>query len=161
MSSSDRTSLDLARRRLAQIWFAGSGVFLLLIIGQAIGTVYRNQTQDLFSWALPTFLPTLSLILSVLAANAIVPPDAAEDETQVRRTFYDLSLWISVFYLVVLIGSTIAAPLAASSINDASYKALNVLQLSNFWLTPLQSLVVVITGTMFFTKEKSGRPAPS
>lgn len=158
--NSARIPLDHARRRLTQIWFIGSALFLLLIIGQAIGTIYHKQTQDLFSWALPTILPTLSLMLSVLAANAIVPPAAGDDETQVRRTFYDLSVGISVFYLFVLLGGTIAAPIAASSIGDESYKAINVLQLSNFWLSPLQSLVVVITGTMFFTKEKSPTQNP-
>jgi hypothetical protein len=144
--------LETARDQLAWIWFIGCAALLLLFAGETLGTVYSGKAQQRWSWAVPSFMPTLGLIGSVLAANAIIHANAEREELMVRKSFFRLSRGVTIFYLVLLLGSAIAMPLIASSRDG--FDALGGLGLSNYWLSPVQTLVVAFTSALFFTKEK-------
>lgn len=146
--------LDRVRWRLALIWFPASGVFVLLLIAQAVLGAYGQEAARAFSWALPNFLPTLSLMVSVFAADALKPADA--EPAQVRRGFAALAVWLSVFYFVLLLGSLLIQPFAGHA--DTPADRLRFLEMSNLWLAPLQSLVVLALGVLFFLKKP--KPAP-
>ena len=145
--------LETARWRLAAIWFPSCGIIFLIMIAQSIGGAYGDELQRAWSWALPNFLPTLALMLSVFAADALRP--AGESETLVRRNFAFLSLCVSIFYVVVILISLLAQPIFGTYADTSDQVAarLELLETSNLWLGPLQSLVVAAIGVLFFLKE--------
>jgi hypothetical protein len=139
---------------LSIIWFAGSGVLFLLIVAEsAIGSVYQGQLSELWGWFLPTVMPTLSLILSVMGAGAVEPPSPAQPikEALVRSDFYAISYWLTWMYLVLILATILAQPAARYAWGE-DQKAVEVLKTSSLWLTPVQSLVVVAIGVLFFTR---------
>lgn len=145
--------LETARWRLAAIWFPAGGLIFLILIVQTIGGVFGSDPQRAFSWALPNFLPTLALMISVFAADALKP---AEGQARfVRRPFCNLAFWLSVFYLLVvlisLFGPTFSPQVAGAP--DPTAARFDFMETSNVWLAPLQGLVVAALGVLFFLKE--------
>lgn len=143
--------LDRARWKLARIWFGFCGVVFLILIGQSIGDVYGEDVLRAWGWALPNFLPTLSLMVSVFAADALRP--RSDDEAQVRKNFLQLSYYSSIFYLAVFLFTILSPPLALSVRGNVDERAIDILELSNLWLAPLQGLVIALVGVLFFLKE--------
>lgn len=165
MSADTRTSvirpsvqtlpLETARWRLALLWFPGSGLIFLILIAQSLGGAYGSELQRAWGWALPNFLPTLALMISVFAADAMRAP--GETDAVVRRNFAFLALALSAFYLLVLFVSVAGQVIFMSynSTDELVERRLTLLEISNYWLAPLQSLVVAAIGTLFFLKEEN------
>jgi hypothetical protein len=148
-------TLDFARRRLAQLWFPAGGLLLLILIGQSLGGAYGTELETVWGWALPNFLPTLALMVSVFAANALLPYDA--EVVMVRNDFFALAWWLSVFYLFVLLLSVLVQPFMqflgfAGAVGVE--ERIQVLQISNFWLGPIQGVVALALGILFFLKDR-------
>jgi hypothetical protein len=141
---SDRVELDRARRRAAIIWFAGGGVCFVLMILQSIFGRFAGFAQEMWAWFTPTIVPTLSLIIGVLASTA------SEDDSgrTVKKFFYHASIGISIAYLVVLLLTMLLEPLAG--MNNMAY-----FKFSNFWLSPMQGLVVAALGALFNSRKKT------
>ncbi len=144
--------LEKARWRLAATWFPAAALLLLLLVGQSIMGVYGGSLQRVWSWALPNFLPTLALMVSVFAAEALNPNDSGT--VFVRRNFCTLSLGLSVFYLVLLLLTILIPPLLPAT--DGPVDRIKILENSNLWLGPVQGLVVMALGVLFFTKDRGG-----
>lgn len=147
--------VDTARWRLAVIWFPACGLLFLILIAQTIFGAYGDQVQRAWSWALPNFLPTLALMGSVFAADALKPMN--EMTTNVRKNFCNLAIGLSVFYILLIFISLLAQPIAGAIINptDLIEGRLEFLEMSNIWLAPLQALVVGSLGILFFLKEST------
>ena len=146
-------TLDVARWRLALIWFPSCGLLFFLLVLQSLGGAFEGDLQRAWGWALPNFLPTLSLMLSVFAADAL---HKTESEIRVRKTFLTLSVWLSIFYLVTLLFTVLSQPIVLFYNPDAAFSRIEMLETSNLWLGPLQGLVVVALGVLFFLKEQGG-----
>jgi hypothetical protein len=143
--------LERARAWLAAVWFIGSAVVFALLVAQSLNGLYLDQLEKAWAWALPNIAPTLSLMVSVFAAYALIAA-AEEDKYEVRKTFLTLSLGLSIFYilnLLVVIGS---APFSA---NKLGTNPVDVMHTSNFWLGPLQGLTSAALAALFFTKTES------
>lgn len=154
-------SLEKVRWRLALVWFPVSGVIFLLLIGQSIGGVYGDQLQRAWGWALPNFLPTLALMVSVFAADAL--RSEIDSSIVVRRNFYILSLALSAFYLLTLLVAILAQPalqLLDKKTEGGIVVRMELLETSNIWLGPLQGLVIASIGVLFFLKEDTKTAAP-
>ena len=214
------TTLETARMQIATIWTYGSVVVISLIVLRTIN--YPNHAHDLWTFALPTFMPVATLIFSVIAATAIVPAGAKDDPIYVRRGFFQLSRAVSIFYLLLLAfwmtfgastasyffsmqdsrktapapvaalapAAVVAVPSGGGSMDDAIARLpapgvtattpppapapavstgptsgtgdspfVQGLMVGNYFLTPLQSLVVALLSAMFFSKEKAGTPS--
>lgn len=151
--------LETARWRLAVIWFPGCGVLFLILVAQSIGGAYGDQLQRAWGWALPNFLPTLALMVSVFAADALRPLDVNETVTYVRKPFCVLAIGLSVFYILMILVSLGAQLLAGQFIDapDLATARLEFLDMSNIWLAPLQGIVVLSLGVLFFLKEGPAR----
>ncbi|MBI5693864.1 MAG: hypothetical protein HZC55_27635 [Verrucomicrobia bacterium] len=204
--------LETARLHMAQLWTHGSVIVMLLMV---VRTIMRPQiAEELWSWALPTIMPTMGLIFSVIAASAIVAAGSTESPLFVRRGFLKLSKAVSTFYLAVLaLWVMVGAPLVskefslfadaggsgsgrtvgAASLDAATAGGLGVppagatnastapvgvgpvqpavgagqfdkpafiraLMIGNYFLSPLQSLVVALLSAMFFTGSKAPNP---
>jgi hypothetical protein len=134
----DRAPLSLCQRRLAMIWFAGSGLIAILLVAQTIRSKYGDQPEKAWSWFLPTILPTLSLIVGAVAYEASRPQEAAT----VDRFFFKLSISLSVVYLLLVLATLIFQPLTQMT-------PLRLMDISNLWLGPIQGLVGIALGALF------------
>ncbi len=143
--------LEKVQARLAALWLAGSGAIVLLLIAfSIIGETFEGHVQELWNWALPNFLPTLSLMISVLAAEAF---KSTTSSNRVRRSFANIATWLSLFYLLL-------APLTLLVHPFSRLEALELLSISNFWLGPLQGLVDAALAVVFLSKRRAYDETP-
>lgn len=140
-------NLKQARDRLTKLWFTAGLAFLLLLIVQSLRGVYGDATQDVWSWALPTLMPTLLLIIGVLVGDHM---NKKVETAPVSESLFRLTYWLSAFYVAVVALTVLIAPISAMS-------PLELMKMSNFWLGPLQGLVTGAFG-VFFIVQKSQLP---
>ncbi len=162
----DLIPLERARWNLAKLWFIASAVIFLLLVAQSIGGTYQGSLQTAWGWALPNFVPTLALMVSVFAADALRPYADAQP-SQVREPFYKLSLGLSIFYLIIFLVTILSEPIFLYVHQGEKVTAIDLLQTSNLWLGPLQGIVVAALGVLFFLKDEDkksqgagGNPTP-
>jgi hypothetical protein len=146
-ANADLISLDIVRNRLAIAWLAGSLLIVALVVIQsnaADGGVYQSRTADVWKWLFPTVLPTLTMILSVVASTALTPTPTAS----VRKSYYRIALLLSVFYLVLILYTILILP-------HYHYVAdkLTALQNSNLYIGPIQGVVAGALGVLFVSKK--------
>lgn len=153
-------ALEKVRSQLATIWFGGSAVIFMLLVVQSLGGMFGDQLEKAWAWAIPNIAPTLSLMISVFAAYALMP-EAEEDKHKVRRVFFRLSTALSSFYILNVVAVIVAAPFAASRAGGTMADPVDVMHTSNFWLGPLQGFTAAALAAVFFTKSEgqSGRPS--
>lgn len=138
--------MDVARKRLALVWFISGGFLITLVVVQSLGDKYGTKVGEAWEWLLPTIMPTMSLILGVLVAHR-------PSERQVDRFLYRIALGLSVFYLALVTTTFMAAPFVANT------STLELMSLSNRWLGPLQGLVAAGLSYFFAKPEVAGASA--
>ena len=136
--------LSVARNRLATIWLGSAGAIFLLLVVQTFSGHFEDKSQDVWSWMLPTIMPTLTLMVTVLGADAL---KAEGPDMVVKSGFFRLALIMSVFYLFLVVCTLLVEPLTSIRLPD-------LLKLSNLWLGPLQGLVTSALGLLFFSKRR-------
>ena len=139
-----RVDLESARTLIAKIWFIGGGVCFLLVMFQSITGRFGGINQQMWAWFTPTIVPTLSLIIGVLATTAM------EDDSgrTVKKFFYHAAVGLSLAYLIILLLTMLLEPIAGTHNMDYYH-------LSNYWLTPVQGLVVAALGALFNSRKKT------
>ncbi|MCA3448211.1 MAG: hypothetical protein INF93_16110 [Rhodobacter sp.] len=145
-------TLESARWRLARIWFGFGAIVLLVLIGQSIGNVYGEDMMRVWGWALPNFVPQLALMASVFAADALKP--VGRGIPRVRANFLALSTYASLFYLLVFFFTVVSPPLVLVLRGLPEERPIDLLELSNLWLTPTQGIVIGLLGVLFFLKDE-------
>jgi hypothetical protein len=149
--------LDVARWRLAVVWFGICGTVFVVLAAQSLGGVYETRVQSAWAWALPNFVPTLALMVSVFAADALRPYEETRS-VKVRETFFKLAMGLSIFYLLVLLATILAQPIIMTKVGDPNMDQVGILEVSNLWLAPLQGLVVAALGVLFFLRQDAAQP---
>lgn len=139
--------LDDVRVRLARIWLIGGGLVLIILVVQSLLHVYGDLTQEAWGWFLPTMMPTLGMIITVLTYTALDPLTSG---SVVRRTFFPIALWLSVVYLVLVSLTILIQPFASKTPEEA----VGLMRTSNLWLGPVQGLVASALGVLFVSKQK-------
>jgi hypothetical protein len=76
------------------------------------------------------------------------------DSSKVREPFYKLALSLSIFYLFVLLATILSEPIFLYVRQGTKVAAIDLLQVSNLWLGPLQGIVVAALGVLFFLKDE-------
>lgn len=142
--AADLLPLDKARNSLVVVWTVGSGPFILILVVQSLIGTFGDKVQDVWGWALPTIMPTLAMIVTVLGYTALDPYSSL---TVVRRSFFRVSWWLSLFYLLLILLTILIQPFLPSI--SARLQAMRV---SNLWLGPIQGLVASALGVLFVTK---------
>jgi hypothetical protein len=142
--SNDRIDLEQARKLIAKIWFIGGGLSFLLVMFQSISGRFAGMAQEMWAWFTPTIIPTLGLIVGVLASTAL------EDDSgrTVRRFFYHSAVALSTVYLAILLLTMLLEPMAG--LHNMSYY-----HFANYWLSPIQGLVVAALGALFNSRKKT------
>lgn len=134
-------SMSRCKRRLATVWFLGAGTIFFVVYLQTIFGRYGDKTTEVWSWLLPTVIPTLSLAIGVLVMDGLGKGAkvARADEFLYRLTLgISCAYLISVFFLFLLQPFTTVPPL-------------QLMQQSNLWLGPFQGLVAAGMGAFFST----------
>ena len=134
--------MDRCKRRLATLWFSGAGLVFFIFLFQTLGGHYRENVQEAWGWLLPTIMPTLSLIVSILVMDALgkgVP-------TQVVDSFlFRLAFALSAAYLAVVLLTILVQPISELT-------SVELMRQSNLWLGPHQGLACASIGAFFVKK---------
>ena len=140
-----RIDLDRARNKLTVVWFGGAAVLVMLVIIQSAIGRFEGFTQEFWAWFTPTIFPTLALIIGVIGSTAL------EDDAgrTVKRFFFQAALALSAAYLILLLLTMLLEPVAG--VHDMKYY-----NLSNYWLAPIQGVVVAAVGALFNSRKKTG-----
>jgi len=144
------------RTKLAVVWFSGACLILLLVVLQTLNGRYGDHVQEAWTWLMPNLMPTLGTILAGLGYTAL---DPHRSHAMVRSSFSLLSLWISAFYLVLVLLTILIAPTRPEGVTGKG--AVELMHTANLWLGPLQGLVATALGVLFASKQKrrTGKPA--
>lgn len=143
---SERTPLDNARNSLTVVWFVGAALSFILLAAQSIMGKFQNSLQDVWGWYTPTVFPTSALILGVIGATAL---QAGYDKRVVKTFFFKLSRALCAFYLLILLLTMLLAPFSPM-------QGMELFTMSNYWLSPIQSLVVAAITVLFTSHERAG-----
>jgi hypothetical protein len=142
-------SFSRGQQNVAILWFCGGGLAMIILIVQSIAGTWGAWVSDAWSWLLPTVLPTLTLILSTVVAEAIQQRDS---RIEVNSFAYYLCMGLSAFYLICVVSLLFA-------VNFVQMKPLELMKMSSLWLAPLQGLLSGIIGVFFVKQTESGQKA--
>lgn len=144
MSSSDpMLRLSSVRTKIARTWLAGAGFSFVTLVVASILRGQADSAREVWSWFLPLVLPTIGLMVGVIGAAAI----ARQRENYVRKSFADIAFWLSTVYLALVALTILLEPF--SPLRGADLHAM-----SNYWLGPIQGLVIAALGYLFTSGEK-------
>lgn len=137
-------SIITCRKRLALLWFSGGFVIFVLLVAQSISGKYGEEASQVWSWFLPTIMPTLSLIVGVLVVDLTGGQDP---EKKVDRFIFRLAFGLSLFYLLLVLSTLMVQPFTTFAWTE-------LLKRSNLWLGPIQGLVAAALGAFFVKSER-------
>ncbi len=141
-----RISMSLCKKWLAGVWFSFAAILFLLMVVTTMVGAYQGIAEGVWSWFLPSVMPTLSLMIAVLVSDN---QNSEKNSQTADRFLFKLSLALSAFYLLLLILVIVLQPLT-NTFDDAPLKGF---QKSNLWLGPLQGLVAAALGAFFINKD--------
>ena len=137
-----KVPLKFVRTNLAKVWFAGAGFNFAILFLMTLMNRFGDTVRDVYAWFLPTLVPTLSLIITVLGAAAL----EGDDRRNVDVFFYQLAWWLSLTYVGCLAATILLQPFS-------SLRPIDLYSVANFGLGPLQGLVVASIGYIFVSKQ--------
>lgn len=76
LPTADLLPLEIARNSLFVVSAAGTGPFILILVVQSLLGTFGDKVQEVWGWALPTIMPTLAMIVTVLGYTALDPSTA-------------------------------------------------------------------------------------
>jgi hypothetical protein len=144
------TTLRISRKRLATIWFSGSGLLFSCVLLQTFLGTYSDKAGDAWQWLLPTVLPTLSLMVGILVSGGL---GLSDDAKSVDPFMYRLTAVLSLAYLLTVALTILLSPFATWS------SPLGLMKMSHFWLAPFQGVVSGALGLFFVSKEHAAGSA--
>ncbi len=140
----DRLPVRTCQHRLLIVWGAMTAVALVVVLLQtASGGVYAARAGDVFDWFLPTVVPTLSLMVGTVVADA----RAADTAATVDAFTYRLVFWVSIVYLVLVI--------LALLMNAQSPDPIGALRALGKIVSGLYTVVGISLGAFFVTRKPS------
>jgi len=107
----------------------------------------RRPNQQAWNWLLPMLLPTLGLVTG--ARLAVLDRQCSPGKA--RRIVFRIALWLSIFYLAVILLTILVQPMAGTS--PAAW--LDLMRRSSLLLSPLQGLAASSVGVLFVSREPS------
>jgi hypothetical protein len=140
-ASDQLTSMRSAKRSLAVIWFVGSGIVFLIVLGQTVGRVYGDEVEKAWAWLLPSIMPTLSLIVGVLVSDA---QQSDKTPPEIDSFLVKMAVVVSIIYLLTVLGTILLQPIVRGWSTPLGF-----LNISHLWLAPLQGLVSAFIGALF------------
>lgn len=149
----NKLSYTVCRRRLIRLWMALSALVFLLFFVQTLIGRFEHHEKDAWHWLFQFITPAFTLIIGVMVAHSR-PTRAREDE--IEEFYFQLSFYLSGFFLLVLLSAAVVVPIIHSRQNYG-VDILNQKDMvqafktyDNFTL-PLQGLAMLSLG-LFFTR---------
>jgi hypothetical protein len=148
-------TLTKSKWMFASIWLGGAGLVFLILVVQSLVGRYGSQSEDAWAWYLPTVMPTLSLIIGVLASDFRIAATATANSTTSTtnadakvlpvsaRGLLWLGVGLSVFYLLLVAVTILAQPFLQG------VSPIELMHRSNLWLGPLQGLTAGVLAAFF------------
>jgi len=133
--------MSQCKRRLATLWFLGAGAIFFVVYLQTVFNRYGDKTNEVWSWILPTIMPTLSLAIGVLVMDAL---GKGAKVVRIDKFLFNLTFWLCAAYLASVLLLFLLQPLS-------QVDTMQLLQRSNLWLGPFQGLVAAGMGAFFST----------
>ncbi len=146
-----RIDIATGQSWLAGIWFVGAAVTFVLMLLETMGPRAPLAAGDAWPWYLPLVVPTLSLMLGTIVAQAMQSRGAGKKATVGRPAFVAASS-LSVLYLAMVLVLLVVWPLLRMRPSEAS----DMLQKSNMWLPAVQGLVGIALGAFFVSGHEEG-----
>lgn len=140
-----RVPLAKCQRHLLTTWLLGLVPTVLLMSSRSLTGGFYGSEQAAWSWFVPMFLPTISLMIGAYSSIAIKEPISS---ASVDRTFFQVSLSCSIFYLAILFSVVLYQPFANSP-------ALETFSRSSVFLSVIQGVATGCIG-VFFASQKQG-----
>lgn len=148
----ERTSvlapLDRCQEKLAKLWFLWSGLLISLVFLQTVLGHYEGRGADTWKWLAASLGPPLGLLIGVVAAKALTKK-AQKQRVFVSAFSYQLSLGISILYLTLVSLTILLEPVAMMA---AQRSDLDLIDQSELWLIPVQSLLTASFGALGASK---------
>ena len=139
---SARIPVAQSQRRLLAVWGGMSSLAAVMVLVQTSPHgAYHSNAGDVWEWFLPTVVPTMSLIIGTVVAEARGP--AASGTVDVF--YYRLALWASLAYLALVVGLLLTYAQSPTPVAD--------LKSTSRFVTGLYSLVGLALGTFFVSKK--------
>ncbi|MDM8541580.1 hypothetical protein QUF90_10885 [Desulfococcaceae bacterium HSG9] len=132
--------IERCKKRLSVLWFSGTAFIIFILILQTIFGRYGNKSDEVWKWLLPTIMPTLSLIVSVLITD--INANKSIKTKTVDTFYYRISFATSATYLIIVSLTILLQPFS-------SFPPLELIRHSNLWLGPLQGIVSGLIGAFF------------
>lgn len=142
---SNTIATRICRTRLATVWLLGSAVLFFVIVAQSLLGKFGTQVEAAWSWFLPSVMPSLSLIVSVLVIDMHKIPTATK---KVDRFLFHVTMAISIIYLTMVAVTIFAQPYTQLA-------PVELMRRSNLWLAPLQGVVAAALGAFFVKGEEA------
>jgi len=142
LSADELIPLDRVRTRLAALWLGAAALIFLTLVIQSLRLVYGAGVQEVWGWILPTLMPSLGMIVTVLGYTAL---DPALGATVVRKSYFTLAFWLSASYLALVFVTIAIQPFSPAN-------PIELMRMSNLWLGPFQGLVASALGVLFVSK---------
>ena len=132
-----------ARKRLSMVWFCFGGVLFAVLFIQTLANPYLyKDVSEPWSWFLPNIVPTLSLMIGVLVAEAMGKGSPAKS---VDAFMYRLGLAASLIYLVCVAAVIFYGPVSGQA-------PFELMKKSSLALGPMQGLVSGVL-VLFFARK--------
>jgi hypothetical protein len=146
LPAADLVPLERVRNHLAGLWFVGAVLIVGIVVLQSLLGKYGDRTENVWEWLLPTIMPTIGMIISVLGYSAL---DATASRFTVKRSFYRIAVYLSVFYQFLVLLTILIQPLVGTD-------PLELMHTSNLWLGPIQGVVASALGVLFVSSKPKG-----
>ncbi|OHE57482.1 MAG: hypothetical protein A2X71_08505 [Thiobacillus sp. GWE1_62_9] len=135
-------TMQIARRRLALLWFAGAGVCFVILLFISF-FARKVDLVGLWDWFLPAVVPNLSLIIGVLVYTQ---RQQSATDMHVDEFLYRLALGLSLLYVMLLLLPLLFFPLTGKTLPE-------LIDISRLWLTAVQGLTTGAMGAFFVRQD--------
>ncbi len=159
-----RTDIKSVHYRLLVAWFAGTLPLYISVMSRALTGHYGGQAEEAVAWMLSATMPTLLLILGVVAAESVQsrrlasegdktpvdtidPPSASAGGATVDHRFFRFVLALSIFYLVLVNLIPWIDLVRTGSTTE-------FLASTNLFISPIQGLNSAALGVLFVSRER-------
>jgi len=134
-----------AQKKLSVIWFINAGIIGFIFVVFCLTGKFGDKNSEGLQWYSQNIVPTLTLMIGTFTAMA----GQSNVSQEIEKFYFNLSYWISVFYLLVLYLVILSGPFV---FNNSETSFVDLLNSSKLYLNVFQGVVTFSLG-LFFTKK--------
>ena len=138
-----RLPLTHCQRHLAVLWLVACVALVTILLFQTQVGRFGADYQRAWSWLIPQIFPTLSVIIGGISYGIL----NQQQEFQVDKPPYQMALWFSAAYLLIMLLTLLIEP-------DHKWMTnIQWLDASKLWFTALNASVNALLGAFFVSSK--------